>query len=147
MRTTASFTLAAAIVSWTADASAGPLREAIMAEGIKLAVAQTVADDDIGWHRVQQLRAGQDVVVWLRQGMPLRAKVVRADGSSVRVNDTSGSHLIARSDISVIRMAHGRGSPVGAAIGAAAGGLLGLAFVSRIDFSECNCAGGPSSTV
>jgi len=147
MRMTALLTVAAALFSWTTNAEAWPLREALAAEALKLAAAQTAVDEGSGWQRVEQLRAGQEIVVWLRGGSSLHGRVVHADQSNLRVNDTAGSHLIARADIYVIRMARGRGSPIGAAIGAAGGALLGLAFVSRIDYSECNCLGGSSSAL
>jgi hypothetical protein len=73
MRMTALLTMAAALFSCT-NAEAGPLREALDAEALKLAAAQTAVDEGRGWQRVEQLRAGQEIVVWLRRGSSLHGE-------------------------------------------------------------------------
>ena len=137
----------AATLGWSTTSAAEPFGAALEAEAAKVARAQAAADRDSGWPRVEQLRAGQDIVVRLHDGTAVRGKFVHADASSMRVNSPGSSRLVPRREIYTVQMARGRGSPVGAAIGAAGGALVGLAFVSRIDFHECSCAGGPSGAV
>src|SRR5947199_9929418 len=115
MMRSATVLVLAAAVGWSTMASAaGPLREALDMEAAKLAVAQAAADRDSGWSRVQQLRAGQDIVVRLQDGLALPGKFVHADQSSMRINNPGDSRLIPRRDIYRIDMARGRGSALGA---------------------------------
>jgi hypothetical protein len=145
MRSTTVLAVAAALTWSTAAPAAEPLRLALDAEATKLALAQTAADRDSGWLRVQQLTAGQDLVVLLRDGTAVPGKSVRADASSIRLNNPGSSRLIPRQDIYRIDMARGPGSALGAAVGAAGGALVGLSFVSRVDWYECSCGMGPAT--
>ena len=143
MRIATALALTTALGWTTAASAAGPLRATLDAEAAKLAVAQADDERDTGWRRVQQLAAGQDVIVRLHDGTPIRGKFVRADGSAVRINNPGDSRLVQRRDIYRIDMARGRGSAVGAAIGAGGGALAGVAFIARIDWYECGCGMGP----
>ena len=138
----------ATTLGWSTTASAaGPLRASLEAEAARFAVAQSAADRDSGWQRVERLEAGEDIVVRLHDGTAIPGKFVHADQSSMRLNNPRDSRLIPRRDIYRIDMARGRGSAVGAAIGAAAGAVAGLVFYAQYDWHECNCALSPGGAV
>jgi len=105
---------------------------------------QSQLDPRADWSRVQRLAASTEIVVSARGMTARKCRLVSADDTMLTVVDLEdvnrATRHIARDDVTEIRRWTGRrGSPLGAAIGAAGGFFLG--YVSTVNLAYKQCGG------